>query len=238
MQAAGIARSRGIPIYTIGAGKDGIVPFPVFDDQGKKIGYRRIMADLDEDALRAIAETTGGRFFRVAESGTIESAFRAIDQSQKIEFQAKSYLITTELFSWLAGPGLALLAPGGAARQRGQVAYVLRGGQHFTGPDPFHDIMTFAWPELLWLLLLPAAWAVAELARRQRTGAEAHPKILRAEAGARAIDLSPAGAGPARRVPAARAGGSSPASPWASWPWPGRSGAGSTSRSSSSRAKS
>jgi Ca-activated chloride channel family protein len=110
MQATAIAKARGIPIYTIGAGKDGVVPFPIFDDQGNKIGYRHIMADLDEDALRQIAEATGGRFFRAADSGTIESAFQAIDRSQKIEFQAKSYLITTELFPWAAVPGLVLLA--------------------------------------------------------------------------------------------------------------------------------
>jgi len=110
MQAASIAKARGIPIYTIGAGKDGIVPFPVFDEKGNKIGYRRILADLDENALRDIADTTGGHFFRAAETGTVESAFRDIDQAQKIEFQAKSYLITTELFPWLAVPGLGLLA--------------------------------------------------------------------------------------------------------------------------------
>ncbi len=109
MQGAAIAQSRGIPIFTIGAGKDGIVPFPIFDDQGNKIGYRHILADLDENALRDISQATGGRFFRAAETGTIESAFKAIDRAQKIEFQAQSYLVTTELFPWLAAPGAALL---------------------------------------------------------------------------------------------------------------------------------
>ena len=109
-EAAGIARARGIPIYTMGAGKDGMAPFPLYDEQGNFVRYEQIMADLDEDALRSIAETTGGRFFRVAESGTIASAFEAIDQSQKIEFQARTYLVTTELFPWLAGPGLGLIA--------------------------------------------------------------------------------------------------------------------------------
>jgi len=109
MQAAAIAKARGIPIYTIGAGKDGVVPFPIFDDKGNKLGYTELVADLDEGALRQIADTTGGHFFRAADTGTIESAFRDIDQSQTIDFQAKSYLVTTELFPWLAGPGLALL---------------------------------------------------------------------------------------------------------------------------------
>jgi Ca-activated chloride channel family protein len=108
-QAAEIAKSRGIPVYTIGAGRDGLVPFPVMDDQGNRIGMRRVMSDLDEGALRDIASATGGQFFRAFDTSTIESAFRAIDRAQKIEFQAKSYLLTAELFWWLAAPGGALL---------------------------------------------------------------------------------------------------------------------------------
>lgn len=87
-QAADIARSRDIPVYTIGAGSD---------------------ADLDEDTLIDIADATSGKYFRAADSDTIENAFKAIDRAQKIEFQAHSYLVTTELFPWLAVPGAALL---------------------------------------------------------------------------------------------------------------------------------
>ncbi|CAM2834293.1 VWA domain-containing protein [Rariglobus hedericola] len=109
MQSAAVAKSRGIPVYTIGAGRDGIVPFPVFDQQGERIGYRRVTSDLDQSTLIEIANLTGGRSYRADDSKTIESAFKAIDRAQKIEFQAKSYLITTELFVWLAAPGLACL---------------------------------------------------------------------------------------------------------------------------------
>ncbi len=108
-QATEIARTRGIPVYTIGAGRDGLVPMPVFDDQGRRIGTRRTISDLDEGQLRAMAEATGGKFFRAFDSDTIERAFAAIDQAQKIEFTAKSYLLTTELFAWFAAPGAALL---------------------------------------------------------------------------------------------------------------------------------
>ena len=87
-QAADIAHARDIPVYTIGAGTD---------------------ADLDEDALIDIADATGGKYFRAADSDTIENAFNAINRAQKIEFQAHSYLITTELFPWLAVPGAVLL---------------------------------------------------------------------------------------------------------------------------------
>ena len=108
-QATDIAKSRSIPVYTIGAGKDGLVPMPVFDDNGNKIGYRRAISDLDEGQLRGMADATGGKFFRAYDLDTAEKAFAAIDAAQKIEFQAKSYLLTTELFHWFAIPGAVLL---------------------------------------------------------------------------------------------------------------------------------
>jgi len=112
-QAADIARSRSVPVYTIGAGRSGIVPMPVFDDKGNKIGLRRMLSDLDEESLREIAEKTNGRYFRAADSDTVKSAFAAIDEAKKIEFQSKSYLVTTELFYWPAIPGMVALLLGG-----------------------------------------------------------------------------------------------------------------------------
>jgi Ca-activated chloride channel family protein len=60
--------------------------------------------------------------------------------------------------------------------------------------------MTFAWPHLLWLLALPVALLIWELARKRRRADLDHPKILRAEAGMKGVSLSE-GSG---RSPAAR----------------------------------
>ena len=108
-QSTEIAKSRGVPIYTIGAGRDGLVPMPVFDEAGRRLGTRRVISDLDENALKVIADATGGKSFRAFDVDTAEKAFAAIDKAQKIEFTAKSYLLTTELFAWVAIPGAALL---------------------------------------------------------------------------------------------------------------------------------
>jgi len=109
-QAADIAKSRNVPVYTIGVGREGLVRMPVLDEQtGRLLGYRRVISDLDEGALIHIADETGAKFFRAMDSDTIEKTFAAIDRAQKIEFQAKSYLLTTELFAWFASPGAALL---------------------------------------------------------------------------------------------------------------------------------
>lgn len=56
--------------------------------------------------------------------------------------------------------------------------------------------MTFAWPHLLWLLLVPAAWLAWDLTHRRRTASGTRPKILRAEAGAHSLNLTAANARP------------------------------------------
>ncbi len=110
LDAAEIARAKGIPVYTIGAGQEGIVPMPVFDDQGNKRGYQNMRSDLDETTLRAIADSTGGSYFRAMDSNTVDDAFAAIDSAHKIEFDAKSNLRAQELFNLLAWPGAGLVA--------------------------------------------------------------------------------------------------------------------------------
>ncbi len=50
--------------------------------------------------------------------------------------------------------------------------------------------MSFAWPHLFWLLLVPAALLAWDLFRRQRASTSTHPKILQAEAGANSLRLS------------------------------------------------
>ncbi len=119
MQSTEIAKSRGIPIYTIGAGRNGFVRMPVHDSRtGKRVGSRTVPSELDEGTLRAMAEATGGKFFVAGDTRTVESAFAAIDKAQKIEFEAKSHLITSELFYWPAGAGLGLFLLGAVFARR------------------------------------------------------------------------------------------------------------------------
>ncbi|MEI6861414.1 MAG: VWA domain-containing protein [Verrucomicrobiota bacterium] len=50
--------------------------------------------------------------------------------------------------------------------------------------------MTFASPHVLWLVLVPALWLAGEFARAARAVGQAHPKILRAEAGTNSVTFS------------------------------------------------
>lgn len=61
--------ARGITISTVGVGTN---------DSGQLIPGTSEPADIDEDALRAIAANAGGRYARAADAGTLRSEFRSL----------------------------------------------------------------------------------------------------------------------------------------------------------------
>lgn len=108
-QAAAIAKQRGIPVFTIGAGRGGLPPFPIFDEKGQKVGYRTLESDLDQDSLSQIATKTGGDYFRASDIDTAAHAFAEIDRTNKIKFQAGRYEQREELSMWFVGAGAGCL---------------------------------------------------------------------------------------------------------------------------------
>ena len=109
-QAAALAKARGVPVFTIGVGRDGLVPFPALDEQGRRVGTTRRMSDLDPAALRQIASETGGRYFRAEDPDAANAAFSEIDRAQKITFDQTTQVLATELYAWSAGLAALLLA--------------------------------------------------------------------------------------------------------------------------------
>ncbi len=111
-QAAALAKARSVPVFTIGVGRDGLVPFPALDEQGRRVGMTRRMSDLDPAALRKIASETGGKFFRAEDPDAATEAFTTIDRAQKISFDQSTQVLATELYAWPAGAAAVLLALG------------------------------------------------------------------------------------------------------------------------------
>jgi Ca-activated chloride channel homolog len=99
--AAEIARTMGIKIYTIGAGKPGNAMYPVEDPVfGKRYVY--LPNDLDEASLKQIAERTGGRYYRAQSEKMLEQIYQEISMLEKTEIKVKEYVQYRELFGYFA----------------------------------------------------------------------------------------------------------------------------------------
>ncbi len=105
--AAEQAKKLGIKVYTIGVGSDGtdrrsVFGFP-FGSQG---------SDLDEKSLTAIAEATGGRYFRAKNTEEMEEIYNVIDSLEPTEDDGEQLRPMHELFVWPLGFALILLMLG------------------------------------------------------------------------------------------------------------------------------
>jgi Ca-activated chloride channel family protein len=65
--------------------------------------------DIDEDTLKAVAERTGGVYYRADSADTLRRIYDEIDQQEKTEAEVKKYVQVEERFHWAAVPGLVLL---------------------------------------------------------------------------------------------------------------------------------
>ena len=107
--AAQAAQALGVKVYTIGVGTKGEAPMPITDESGRtRIVMTKV--DVDEGLLKTIADTTGGRFYRATDAGSLQRIYEAIDSLEKTTRNLKKYEHHEERFAWLVFPGMLLLA--------------------------------------------------------------------------------------------------------------------------------
>jgi len=103
IQAARLAATEGIKIYTIGVGADSImVPGP--------FGTQMVnpSSELDEDTLREIAELTGGMFFRAKNTEALAQAYTMLDQLEPVLADQVVYRTIKPLYPWPLATALLL----------------------------------------------------------------------------------------------------------------------------------
>jgi Ca-activated chloride channel family protein len=106
--AAAAAKALGVKVYTIGAGTKGLAPYPVKDFFGNTV-YQQVPGDLDEESLNSIAETTGGRYYRATDTGSLRAIYAEIDRLETTPITEKGYNEYRELFPLFVVPALLLL---------------------------------------------------------------------------------------------------------------------------------
>jgi Ca-activated chloride channel family protein len=114
MTAAKIAQAFGVRVYTIGVGKEGGAPIPVEHPVYGKVYARNpdgslVLTRVDEKSLRAIAEGTGGEYFRATDSEALSKIYGQILELERTRFQIKRYERVKEFYRWAAVPGSLLL---------------------------------------------------------------------------------------------------------------------------------
>lgn len=85
-EAAALAKHEGVKVYTVGVGSNGV--FPALWRSGSQRRIVRTQSRLDERTLRAIATSTGGRYFNVRTEGALDDALSEIDKLERTEIEA------------------------------------------------------------------------------------------------------------------------------------------------------
>ncbi len=94
--AADIAKTYGIRVYTIGVGANGTAPYPVITPWG--VQMQDVEVEIDEDLLKGIAETTGGRYFRATDNTKLSEIYSEINKMEKARTTIDSFPVYKELF--------------------------------------------------------------------------------------------------------------------------------------------
>lgn len=107
-QAAQIAKALGIKIYTIGTGTRGFAMMPAPNRRGD-IEFHPAQVFIDEYTLSAVAELTGGRYFRATDSAALRAIYGEIDRLEKATNVTENYRQYVDFFALFVLLGLAFL---------------------------------------------------------------------------------------------------------------------------------
>ncbi len=111
LKAAELAATEGLKIYTIGIGAETMEVEGFFFNRTVNPS-----ADLDEKSLSAIAQKTGGRYFRARDTDQLAKIYTELDRLEPVERDHDIYRPISELYPWplgiaLLGSLLLLLLP-------------------------------------------------------------------------------------------------------------------------------
>lgn len=102
-QAAQLAAQAGLRIHTIGVGAERMRIASILGSQ-----FINPSADLDENTLKMIAETTGGQFFRARDRAALDAVYLALDELEPVQSSGRKVRPVSELFPWPLGMALIL----------------------------------------------------------------------------------------------------------------------------------
>ncbi len=109
LDAASLAETYGIRVYTIGAGTKGEALQPVARRPDGSFVYDRVKVEIDEEVLTEIARRTNGKYFRATSSEKLSAVYSEIDQLEKTKFNITQFSRRAEEYWRFLLPGLLAL---------------------------------------------------------------------------------------------------------------------------------
>ncbi|MDE2996414.1 MAG: VWA domain-containing protein [Bacteroidota bacterium] len=106
--AAEVARTIGVRIYAIGVGQHGEAPF-VVDHPFAGRQRRMVPVEIDEEMLQAVADMTGGKYFRATNNRALREIYDEIGELEQTKIEERSYMDYEERYARFLFPGLLLL---------------------------------------------------------------------------------------------------------------------------------
>jgi Ca-activated chloride channel family protein len=107
---------REIKVFTIGIGSTAGAPIPVYEENGKRTGYKKdqygkvVISQLDEYLLEQIAERTGGHYLKTSDSfDEVKRFVSTLETLKKREFETKRYTVYEERFQIPLGMGILFM---------------------------------------------------------------------------------------------------------------------------------
>ncbi|MFD2822633.1 vWA domain-containing protein [Lacinutrix iliipiscaria] len=85
--ASELAVEYGIKTYTIGLGTNGMALSPISILPSGNFQYGRVQVEIDEELLKEIAETTGGKYFRATNTQKLAEIYDEINKLEKTEIE-------------------------------------------------------------------------------------------------------------------------------------------------------
>tara|TARA_B100000809_G_scaffold35525_2_gene31237 strand:+ start:7215 stop:8219 length:1005 start_codon:yes stop_codon:yes gene_type:complete len=107
--ASELAVEFGIKVYTIGIGSNGMALSPIGILPNGSFQYGNIQVEIDEDLLKQIAKTTGGKYFRATSNTKLAQIYEEINKLEKTEIEETKYKSYEELFRPLVLAAFGLL---------------------------------------------------------------------------------------------------------------------------------
>jgi len=94
-KAAELAKQAGLRIHAIGVGAEQMIVNSVFGKQAINPS-----ADLDEDTLKFIADTTGGQYFRAQDKKALQAIYAELDKIEPVTGGERSVRPVISLYPW------------------------------------------------------------------------------------------------------------------------------------------